>query len=412
MLLSRWWSYLLGYVTVQIEGEFVEKLLNMAATRGINIWDISYIKPGAIKVKVRIHGFKRLRHIARLQKCKMKILDKRGYPFILAKLSQRKALVVGAVAFSIILYVLSSFVWFIQIEGAEKVKPEEIRMMAASNGLKIGAAKWDFRPDEVEKAIGNMPQIAWVGVKIKGTKVIIQVAEKVLPDVVADETIPAHLVANNDGLIEEVLVLSGIAAVKPGHVVQRGQILISGYSYENNQLSTDELTENHWPIELNEPVKIRAKGIVKARIWYEETVSVPLEERGYNKTDKFTEIVVVKLGAKEVVVRGPRKIPYIYYHVHSEVTNIPSWRNIKIPIEIIHKTYYKLEPYHYSYTREEALNKAKEEAMNKINAKLPQNIKVVGVEATELTDIAEQTTMQIRYTVETIQDIAEPRAIP
>jgi len=391
-----------------VQGEFIEKLLNMAGSRGIILWDIVPIGPEKLQLKVRIHGFKMLRHIARKQGCKMKIMSRSGLPFFSARLEKRKMLVVGAVGFSVVLYALSSFVWFISIEGMERVKPEQILTIAEGEGLRIGAAKWEFNPDQVERAVGRLPQVAWVGVKIKGTRVTIEIAEKVLPDVLADETIPAHLVATKDGLVHEILVLAGVPAVNVGDTVQKGQILITGYVFPTdiNFPGQPQGETTDFSGELKE---IRAKGIVRARVWYEETVQVFLEEKGWRKTGNFSETVTIKAFNKEIIVRGPKEIIYQQYSVTTGLKKMPRWRNINFPVEIIHNTYYELKDYHRSYTREQALDLAVKEAKGKISLYLSGSARIVSNQVTELP--AGDNNIKIRLTVEAVEDIATPYAI-
>ncbi len=399
---------MLGYVVITVEGAFVERFLNMTSSRGIFLWDIANVEPGVIRAKVRVYGFKKLRHIARKQNCRIKVEVKRGVPFLFAKLQKRKALMVGAVAFSVILYVLSSYVWFIDIQGTERVKTEQILMIARENGLEIGRTKSSFDPDEVEKAIGNMQEIAWVGIQIKGTKVIIEVAEKVLPDVVADQSIPAHLVAKQDGLVQDIIVLAGTPAVKSGDTVQKGQILISGYVYAN-ELNAGNIEQPQ--ASLAEPKKIRARGIVRARVWLEAEAKVPLVQQGTNKTGKYTQVMSIKLNNKEIVVRGPREITYEYYDVKMETKSIIHHPNIDIPAKIIRYTYYEEKPFSKSYTPEQAFELAVKEAVGKIDLLLPNNARRTEKQITELSS-KDDPYVHLRVTIETIQDIVEPHPIP
>jgi similar to stage IV sporulation protein len=391
-----------------VQGEFIEKLLNMAGSRGIILWDIIPVGPERLELKVRIHGFKMLRHIARKQKCKMKIMSKRGLPFFVARFEKRKMLVVGAIGFSTALYVLSSFVWFIEIEGMERVKPEQILTVAEREGLYVGAVKREFNPDQVERAIGRLPQVAWVGITVKGTRVTIEIAEKVLPDVVADETIPAHLVAANDGLVHEMLVLAGVPAVKVGDTVQKGQILISGYVFPTGPNLSGQM-QGRVKGSANGLMEIRAKGIVRARVWYEETAQVLLEEKGYKKTGSFSETVAVKVLNKEIIVRGPKKSLYPQYSITTEVKKMPQWRNLTIPVEVIYYTYYELKEYHRSFTREQALDLAVKEAKEKISLFLSGSARIVNHQVTELP--AGDNEIKIRLTAEAVEDIAIPYAI-
>ena len=45
------WRYIMGYLTIKIQGENVEQLLNRAASNGIKIWNLIY-KNGSILVGV------------------------------------------------------------------------------------------------------------------------------------------------------------------------------------------------------------------------------------------------------------------------------------------------------------------------------------------------------------------------
>lgn len=414
MLLSKWWSFILGYVVITVEGNYIEKFINMASKRGVLLWDVAFQDAKKVILKVRIYNFKALRHVARKQGCKMRIKHKRGLPFIITKLKKRKMLVVGAVAFSVILYVLSSLVLFIEVKGTDKIESEQILAIAESEGLMTGAFKWEFDPNEVEKRIGSIPQVAWVGVTTKGTKVTIEIAEKVLPDLEANEQMPAHLVAKKDGLVEEVLVLIGVPAVQAGDTVQKGQILISGLVYQNVEeeatISQDNRSENG--LTNVEPREVRAKGIVRARTWYEEAIEVKLYEEGFNKTGDFVQATIFKVQNKEIIINGPKESPYDEYDEKDKVKTI-EWRNMEFPVELITKTYYELEGYSRSYTIEEALEQAKRKAVGKMQLKMPED---VNVSRTYVEDLTEETanpkSVKIRVLVEAIEEISEPQAIP
>ena len=44
MVLLRLFSFLLGHVSLVVRGEFLEKFVNLAASRGIYLWDITRLE--------------------------------------------------------------------------------------------------------------------------------------------------------------------------------------------------------------------------------------------------------------------------------------------------------------------------------------------------------------------------------
>ena len=83
MFLFKLMSFLLGYVTILVTGDAPEKFINMAASRGISLWDVARSGEGGIRLKVRLSAVKPLRHMARRTRCRFRICRREGPLFIL-----------------------------------------------------------------------------------------------------------------------------------------------------------------------------------------------------------------------------------------------------------------------------------------------------------------------------------------
>jgi similar to stage IV sporulation protein len=103
-----------------------------------------------------------------------------------------------------------------------------------------------------------------------------------------EEGTPCHIVAAKDGIIEKVLPLRGEAVVKVGDTVSKGDVLISG----SVSLSGGDGEEKK--------LLVRAKGIVKARVWYRESVEVPLVESVKTYTGRVKKAYKIRLGNREL----------------------------------------------------------------------------------------------------------------
>ena len=71
------WNSLAGYVIINIEGAYPERLINHITKSGIEIWDLKRQGTG-IRLSVGVGGFYRLRTIAREYPCRIRILEKHG----------------------------------------------------------------------------------------------------------------------------------------------------------------------------------------------------------------------------------------------------------------------------------------------------------------------------------------------
>ncbi|AQS59901.1 sporulation protein YqfD [Desulforamulus ferrireducens] len=408
MVLLRLFSFLLGHVSLVVRGEFLEKFVNLAASRGIYLWDITRIDKDKVRVKVRIADVRPLRHIARATQSSFKVRERRGMPFMINRLKKRKLLALGGISFLVTLYILSSFVWFIGVTGNDKLSDEEIKNAAAQAGLRRGVAKWNLEPKEIEKSIREqLPSVAWAGVYIKGTHVVIEIAERKLVQEEPHKG-PAHLVASKAGLIKEVLVLNGQAKVKEGDTVLPGSILISG-----------EILEEVKPEPFNQPLPagqeppepqyisrfVQAKGIVRARVWYEGYGECPLSETVEKLTGNQKTSHRIKFKGKEIIISGPKTSPYQHFEVKETVKSLPKWRNYEIPVEVTTVHYLEKVVTRLQHGLTGAKQIAEEKAMAEVSAKLPKDAKIVERRSEVVNTGQQENLVRVKVFVETIEDI-------
>jgi len=405
MFLFKLISFLLGYVTILVTGDAPEKLINMAASRGISLWDVTRTGDGGIRLKVRVNAVKPLRHMARRTRCRFRICSREGLPFYFARLRRRKALALGAVFCVGVLYLLTSFVWFIEVRGNEQLSSAELLEVAAEAGLARGVPKWRVETGVVEaKIIERLPLVAWTGVYIKGTKVIIEVAERTLP--VEEDQQPAHIVAGKAGLIKEVLVVSGHPVVKEGDTVVPGQVLISSVipAVEETAPGT-EPESGQKPREIKPAAYVHARGIVRARVWYEGYGEVPIIEEGRRLTGNTETRTSIKFEGKEIILSGSKNIPFEYYEVDTLVKSLPSWRNLTIPVELITTKYHELADYRIERSPEEARRLAEERALQKALASLSPNTRVEKQWVEEVQTGNVENLVRVKAIIEAVEDI-------
>lgn len=397
--------YLKGYVLVELRGNALEHLLNRINRKGIAIWDIKRIKHG-FRFKMHAIDYRKLRPLIRYRKCTARILAKKGLPFIKYRSARRKALLAGIILLFIFVKLFSSFLWQVEFSGNETIPTEELVKLLTENGIKRGMLRSEIDISSLEQFfLTNHDKISWIAIQLQGTKLVIKVVEKKL----IDETDLTDIIAAHSGVITEMIVLKGKPLVKEGDTVKAGQLLISAANRFESFAEPD--FEGNLPPylppedEQSEP----ARGIVKARVWYEgygESEIIVTEERLTGQKESATKI---KIGSKIFHFSGTRNVNFKYYRTEKEVKSVPIWRNIRLPIEIIKEDYLETVIYRERRSLETAVFLAKEKALFSILNFIPDNATVNQVKYS-LIDKGnnENNIVRVKVVLEAEEDIAKP----
>lgn len=225
------WIYMLfsGYVTVIIEGFFVERFINICRSNNIVLLDIQREDSTYLKIKILKSDFKDIRHIAKRTKCKIKIDKKSGIPFFVNKYRKRKVFAIAVLVIAIFIFISTKFIWNIEINGNEKIAKEEILELVSEYGITKGMLKKKIDTDKISNSVRlERDDISWIGITLKGTNAIINIKEGVEVPEVIDKNEICNIVANRDATISKLVVHSGTARVKEGDEVKEGDILVEG----------------------------------------------------------------------------------------------------------------------------------------------------------------------------------------
>ncbi len=118
--------YIFGYVNIEIEGFFVERFINICISKRIFLWKLIRVRSTVVNARISLGDFRKIRQIARKTKCKMRIKDKRGLPFLLHRYKKRKIFAITATVIAILIFGLTRFVWNIDVKCDDEINKEEI----------------------------------------------------------------------------------------------------------------------------------------------------------------------------------------------------------------------------------------------------------------------------------------------
>lgn len=226
-----------GIITVQIEGFFTERFINLCRINNIKIWDIRNIVKGVIRFKMQISDFKKLRSIAKKTKCKVSIKEKKGLYFTLFKYRKRKLVFVLFFLIIIFSIAFSTFIWDIDVVGNETLSNEQIISVLKESGLYIGRNKIGLDKKEIVNEFrAKELELSWVGIEIDGTRAIVKIVEKTRMDEKnVQQTNIGDIVATKSGVITKIVAENGTSKYKALDYVDKGNVIIEGNVYDRNQ---------------------------------------------------------------------------------------------------------------------------------------------------------------------------------
>lgn len=274
------WYYLRGYVRIKAKGFSAERFMNMAAFRGVYLWDVAQAGAG-MTMKAAGGSLDILEACAEKTGCTIEVLGWGGLPAFLGRFRRRQVWTAGVMLFAAGLYILSSFVWTVEVEGNERLAKEDILSFCQEMGLRPGAWKRNVDTEAVTNSLlEQFADISWVSVGIRGTDATVKLAETIEKVELVEKETPCDIIASADGVIIQITAERGTPLVLAGDVVKKGDILIS-----SELLIGLEGEEQHTEY-------TAAEGAVMARIWqrlteemplqYEETIYSGLEKENYS----------------------------------------------------------------------------------------------------------------------------------
>lgn len=228
-MVHRIFGWIGGYVKVRIQGNNVERFVNLCRNRGIILWQL-YWEPGKniLYFQIALRDFYKLRPLVR--KCRVHpiVVRRFGLPFLIGHMKKRASFCLGvALCFCLIIF-LSTRIWGISIEGESYHTKDTIMEYLDSIDIYGGIAGTSLECSRLEEQIRQKyNDIGWVSVEKKGSKIYIRIKEVLLVDK-EKKVKDGHLVAEEAGKVVSIVTRNGTAKVRAKDKVKKGQVLISG----------------------------------------------------------------------------------------------------------------------------------------------------------------------------------------
>ena len=222
--MARLDEYLFGYRFGQVDTADTAKLASALLRLGAS----STLYPcGKFSIKEK--------DTARFQKSvggriRYQLGDVRGARGFLLRCKDRYGFFIALLMLLLVFLFTRTLIWDVRIEGNETLTRDEVMGALEDVGFTTGTSWNKIDKSFVEASLlASHPEIAWISLNRRGTVAYVELIES---ENVGEEKeiypLCSNIVADRDGVIEDITVKSGQAVVKVGDVVRAGDVLISG----------------------------------------------------------------------------------------------------------------------------------------------------------------------------------------
>lgn len=385
-------NYLFGYAEFEIHGPFGEDFINLTVHNRIEIWSIRRKSSEVLTAKVHLYDYKKLLPLAQQANVTFVLIGKEGIPKTVYKYRFRYGLLIGFALFFALLFVMSSFIWSIDIVGTANINPDSVIDKLEEYGFKIGSFSSGHDLQELKLLLmRDFDKMAFVTINIKGSKAEVEITDRIMPPEIIPAHIPCNIVAARDGQIVLMETYIGVPSLKVGDAVKKGQLLVSGI-FDSTRVGYRMV---------HAEAKIQARTLRNLRVTGEYNRVIPIE------TGRTKTVYTLKIFNYSIDLSTNSKNLYENYDIIEENTDLKLGKDIILPIMLTKTTYEEIENIEYNLSESEL----KDDLKAQISELARINLQGMNVEETKLYYTETISGINAEYVCTVIESIAENKKI-
>lgn len=341
-------------IKLNVKGKNIERFIKRLKSNNINLLKIEYIKYNEINIIIYKKDYEKLLELKTIYD--VNTVDIYGIIKVREVINIYKYLIIFIVIGIMLLIFLSNVIFNVEVIHNDK----DLRNLIINELENYNIKKYKFKKNyneiqNIKNDILNKYQdkIEWLEIEEKGTSYIIRAEPRIIPNnEVSYEK--QNVVAGKSAVIKKIIAKSGEVVKNLNTYVNKGDIIISGNIY------------------LNEEVKdiVKADGIVYGEVWYNVKVEYPYIYSEIKEKNNYQDVYVLKIFDKEF------EFTFNKFKDKKIEENIILQNNI-LPIYLVKQKQQELETISLLLTSEEAKDKAIKEAIKKMNEKLDGEEKII-----------------------------------
>lgn len=342
-------------VKIEVSGRNVNRFIDRLIKDRILIYDLNVVNIKKAIIKIGYKDYLKLKDKKSIYE--VDVMDVYGGLKIKNYFKEHYIFLIFLVLGFVLLKFISNIIFDIEVIHSNKEIRELVYKELRRNGIEkyIYCKSYD-ELEEIEENIleNNKTKIEWIEINRSGTKYIVKVEERKINDE-KEEFQYQDIVVNKSGIITKVQAESGEIVKNTNDYVEKGDVVIS----------SDVTLPN------GSSVLTMAKGKVYAEVWYVVDVSYPYIYREEMLTGKAKQIFLIKFLNKRISLFDFSK--YNTFKKSDEILFSDIFRFFSF----IKEKQYEMIVIDEFYTKEEAVDKAIERAVMRVNDTLGKDEEII-----------------------------------
>ncbi|MDD2434962.1 MAG: sporulation protein YqfD [Bacilli bacterium] len=339
-------SLLTSKIEVNIKGKNIKRFITRIINQKIELLHIKHISSSEVNLKIYEKDYDKILKLKSIYA--IKIINYYGLINIKRKLHFHRLLLLALACGFMLVVILSNMIFKVEvIHNNPQIRTILLKELANHN---IKAKSFIKNYDYIEKVKVDIlnkyrQNIEWLEIENIGTKYIVRVEERKIIQP-KEKSEPQHIIANKNAIIRRVISSSGVIVRNVENYVKPGDIIISG--------------------QITEQQKIRAEGKVYGEVWYQTTVSFPLQYKEILYTNNKKELYAFQFLNKYLT------LDFNKYET-KKINNQNILKHLYLPIGLVKQTQLETKEIEKIYTIEQAIDEAILIGRNKVEDKLKEN---------------------------------------
>lgn len=363
-------------IKLNVKGKNIERFIKRLKSNNIDLLKIEYIKYNEINIIIYKKDYEKLLELKTIYDVNIK--DIYGIIKVREVINIYKYLIIFIAIGIVLLIFLSNVIFNVEVIHNDKDLRNLILNELENYDIKKYKLKKNY--DEIQMIKNDIltkyqDKIEWLEIEEQGTSYIIRVEPRIIPNnEISYEK--QNVVAGKSAVIKKIIAKSGEVVKELNTYVNKGDIIISGNIY------------------LNEEVKdtVKADGIVYGEVWYNVKVEYPYIYSEIKEKNNYQDVYVLKIFDKEF------EFTFNKFKDKKTEENIILQNNI-LPIYLVKQRQQELETISLLLTSEEAKDKAIEEAIKKMNEKLDGDEKIIDYKVLNFNVEEDKVILDVFFTV-------------